>query len=39
MYFYCCTDFEGIFKTALTDSNSFIWCQFKQDPGSKPLMT
>lgn len=39
MYFYCCTDFGDIFKTALTDSNSFIWCQFKQDPGSKPLMT
>ena len=39
MYVYCCTDFGGIFKTVLTDSNSFIWCQFKQDPGSKPLMT
>ena len=39
MYFYCYTDFEGLFKTALTDSDSFIWCQFKQDLGSKPLMT
>lgn len=33
-------NFAGIFRPALAESNSFIWCQFRQVPASiTPLIT